>query len=111
MAIAALLDSGATQSYLSLDDAELLGLSDLKLADWSITVLGNSVRAFTTEAKIEACVIVESEDGSPAIWGPWVPIKPVFGRADEQVLGISDFFLGFHVEFASAAGRFSITPQ
>lgn len=98
--VLAKLDSGATQSYLSLDDARELGIAELIPMPKPISALGSDIRAWTTPSVVEACV---HHGASGNDWGEWVTLNPVFGEPSTQLLGLSDFFAAFTVVFDAGA--------
>lgn len=95
------LDSGATQTYLSLADAEELGIDidTLKPTKEPISAMGTEFDGFRSPDPIEVRVVPDTGQ----YWGPWLAISPVFGEPEERVLGLSDFFKHFEVTFESAA--------
>lgn len=91
------LDSGATRSYLPLDDAELLEVELTPLSS-PVQVLGSEIDCYESSAEVQARVWTGDEHG---FWGGWVALNPMYGDAQDRLLGLSDFFAPFEVTFES----------
>jgi hypothetical protein len=93
------VDSGATRSYLSLKDAEQLGIEDtLRSMPNPLEALGAELECFSTSAEVEARIWLASKG---QYWSDWVSLSPVFGAPQDRVFGLSDFFRHFRITFES----------
>ena len=88
------LDSGATDTMLSIKDAQGLGLStaDLRPANPVTIADDTKVPSWTTELPIRAQVQAQfSEEGPLEPWGPIFDLHPIFMETGSPLWGQEDF--------------------
>lgn len=95
------VDSGASSTVLSIDDAEELGLlpGELRQAKDVVIADGSKVRCWTAATPIRAQVLRRSPSGELHPWGPVFEVEPVFMDNASPLWGQSDFFAAFEVTF------------
>ena len=92
------VDSGATCTVLSLQDAEELGVNDLREAPDANLAGGIHVPTWTSDTPIRAQVQVPLSSGGPfEPWGPVVDLHPVFLQAGRPLWGQEDLYASFRV--------------
>ena len=111
---AGIVDSGASRTVLSVEDAEMLGLSKSDLMDnGTVTVADESqVICLTPLIPIRAQVLHEpSPGGDLAPWGPVFDLDVVFLEHAAPLWGQTDFFQRFKVTFERylSPQRFSLS--
>lgn len=96
------VDSGATRTALSREDAEQLGLrpKDLRAADPVIVADGSEVASWTATVPIRGQVLRVSSSGVDLLpWGPVFEIDPIFLEDGSPLWGQADFFKSFEITF------------
>lgn len=99
---AGIVDSGASRTVLSIEDAEKLGLSKSDLMDnGTVTVADESrVTCMTSLIPIRARVLLVPSPGSGLIpWGPVLDLDVVFLEHATPLWGQADFFQRFKITF------------
>jgi hypothetical protein len=108
IAVAAIVDSGASRTTFPLDTARELGIEDHELSPHPTG--GRGVRSrfdlWTTSVTIRARVrrrdLVTEEYSA---WGPAFSLRPWFVDDDVFLLGRADFFSVFTITFEEGRGR------
>lgn len=96
--LAGVVDSGATCTVLSLEDAEELGLSDLHEAPEANLAGGIQIPTWTSDTPIRAQVQAPLSPGGPfEPWGPVIDLHPVFLQAGRPLWGQEDLHASFRV--------------
>lgn len=96
------VDSGATTTALSRENAEELGLRtrDLLKGEPATIADGSQVACWTTLVPIRAQVHSQSVPGGPLEpWGPIVDLQPVLLDHGDPLWGHRDFFKNFKISF------------
>lgn len=98
--IAAIVDSGASRSYFTLDVAEELGIKD-DLEEFGESVgLGSKFQTWRSKRPIKAQIILNyPEPQGPTLVGPEFELDPSFGEPQDSLLGREDFFRTFEITF------------
>jgi hypothetical protein len=94
------LDSGATDTMLSIKDAEALGLNrtDLRRASYVTIADDTKVPSWTTDLEIRAQVQTRFSDGGPLQpWGPIINLHPIFMETGSPLWGQEDFCASFEI--------------
>ncbi len=97
-----IVDSGASRTVLSLEDADELGLGKSHLTDnGTVTVADESrVTCLTPLIPIRAQVLAPSSPGGEfAPWGPVFDLDVVFLEHATPLWGQTDFFQRFKITF------------
>lgn len=96
------VDSGATQTALSMKAATLLGLATADMHEADPVIVANElvVASWTTTVPIRGQVHSQSvPDGPLEPWGPIIAFNPIFLEQGSPLWGQSDFFATFGIEF------------
>jgi hypothetical protein len=96
------VDSGASTTVLSVEDAEELGLrpADLRKAPDAVIANKSKVPCWTAAAPIHAQVLRPAISGDDLLpWGPVFPVNAVFMESADPLWGQSDLFATFGINF------------
>jgi len=94
------VDSGATHTFLSLQDAELLGLKRSELVETPPATVADDtqVPSWITNVPIRAQVQAELTPNAPlAPWGPVFDLYPRFMKSGTPLWGMEDFGASFEI--------------
>jgi hypothetical protein len=92
------VDGGATHTFLSLADAQLLGLTDTDLIESPPTTVANETKvpSWSTSVPIRAQVLAELTTGEELQpWGPVFDLYPRFMKSGTPLWGQEDFAAHF----------------
>jgi hypothetical protein len=103
-----LLDTGASRSAFPLSVARDLGISDQLGVASPLNIPGQggkTAECWTAPHSVIHAQVIADLAGGPVLFGPRVPINPLFIQ-DERwfVLGRDDFFRAFTVTFPKPQG-------
>jgi hypothetical protein len=96
------VDSGASTTVLSIEDAEQLGLqpSDLRKAPDAVIANKSEVPCWTTATPIRAQVLRPASTGDDVLrWGPVFAVNVMFMQDADPLWGQADFFATFGINF------------
>lgn len=96
------VDSGASTTVLSVEDAEELGLTpaDLRKAPDAVIANNSEVPCWTTATPIRAQVLRPTSTGDDLLpWGPVFAVNVLFMDEADPLWGQSDFFATFGINF------------
>lgn len=98
--IAAIVDSGASRSYFTLDVADELGIRD-ELEEFGRSVgLGSEFQTWRSRKPVKAQILaIYPEPQGPTLVGPVFELDPSFGEPQDSLLGREDFFRAFTITF------------
>ena len=99
------VDSGATSTVLSTEDAVELGLDDLREAGTVTVADRKQVPSYTAKVPIAGQVLLVAEGVVLDVWGPSFYLNAIFLENADPLWGQADLFATFEVTF-----RRNITP-
>jgi hypothetical protein len=96
------VDSGASTTVLSIEDAKELGLNpeDLRSAPDAIVANKTRVHCWTAPTPIRAQVLRPTASGDELVpWGPVFAVDVMFMQDADPLWGQADFFATFAINF------------